>query len=74
MKQHGLHAEVVHQVHNGLGLADILLCGIQLRLVDDLQNINSVLVSVSTVLEKLWIGTEIRMLNCKKCKTKVRIK
>lgn len=70
MKQHGLHASVVHQVHNGLSLADILLRGIQLRLVYDLQNINSVLVSV---MEKLWIGTEIRMLNCKECKTKVRI-
>ena len=70
MKQHGLHASVVHQVHNGLSLADILLRGIQLRLVYNLQNINSVLVSV---MEKLWIGTEIRMLNCKECKTKVRI-
>ena len=70
MKQHGFHAAVVHQVHNGLSLADILLRGIQLRLVYDLQNINSVLVSV---MEKLWIGTEIRMLNCKECKTKVRI-
>ena len=70
MKQHGLHASVVHQVHNGLSFADILLRGIQLRLVYNLQNINSVLVSV---MEKLWIGTEIRMLNCKECKTKVRI-
>ena len=36
MKQHGLHAAIVRQVHAGLGLPYILLCSIQPRLVDDL--------------------------------------
>ena len=38
MKQHGLHAAVVRQVHADLGLPYILLCSIQLRLVDDLSD------------------------------------
>ena len=39
MKQHGLHAAVVRQVHADLGLPYILLCSIQPRLVDDLSDI-----------------------------------
>ena len=38
MKQHGLHAAVVRQVHADLGLPYILLCSIQPRLVDDLSD------------------------------------
>ena len=38
MKQHGLHAVVVRQVHADLSLPYILLCSIQPGLVDDLSD------------------------------------